>query len=522
MPTLPGRPDLEQLRRQAKELLRAARAGDEEALHRMRAASDSFILSTARLVIAREYGFSSWLRLKEEVQARTTDLAEQVRTFCEASMRDWTSRAARLLAARPEIAQAGFAPAVVLGDVDRVEAMLARDPGAATRPDPASGWMPLHAVCASRWHRLDPARTDGLAAVARLLLDAGADPAAPAPGGWTPLRCAIAGVASPAVVSLLLDRGAVPKVHAGDAAGDDLYLACFGDDDHESLRLLLAHATNVADTDALSAPISTRDTEGVRLLLEAGADPNRPLGAELTGVGNPQEPSVYAAIRCDCPHELIQLLLQAGADPNASGPDGYSPDQLAARRGRADVVNLLRRHGGRPSATALDLFLAACLRADRAAAQRYLDGGGLRLDQFTDADRAALHRAAQVGNAAAVGLMLDLGFPINSHAGDNGGTALHTAAYHGSADVVQLLLARGADIEARDTTWDSTALVWAMIGSSERPVHNPNPDWTTAVRILLHSGAAIDGIRLSPDDDHPPSAEVAQLLLEHGAPEDDT
>jgi ankyrin repeat protein len=54
--------------------------------------------------------------------------------------------------------------------------------------------------------------------------------------------------------------------------------------------------------------------------------------------------------------------------------------------------------------------------------------------------------------------MLDLGFPVGTRGGDDGGTALHTAAYAGSADVARLLLDRGADIEARDTTWDSTPL----------------------------------------------------------------
>lgn len=66
-------------------------------------------------------------------------------------------------------------------------------------------------MCASHWHRLDPARADGLVATARLLLDAGADPAGSirgARGGvWTPLRCAVAGAANPAIVRLLLDRG---------------------------------------------------------------------------------------------------------------------------------------------------------------------------------------------------------------------------------------------------------------------------------------------------------------------------
>lgn len=219
-----------------------------------------------------------------------SDLSEQELAFCEASIRDWHGRAARMLAANPEIAGYGFATAVVLGDATRVREALTPDPAVATRPDARSGWTPLHVACASRWHRLDPARAPGLVEVARLLLDAGADPVGRTRGpraDWTPLRCAVAGAANPDIVRLLLDRGAVPDDH-------DLYLAGFGDDDRESLRLLLGRATDVSETTALSAPISSGDIEAVRMLLDAGANPNQPMpltcSAPVTGQGRPGRP----------------------------------------------------------------------------------------------------------------------------------------------------------------------------------------------------------------------------------------
>src|SRR5688572_8254701 len=69
---LPGRPSLEQLRKRAKDLLRAVRAGVTAAIARFRdtdprlgAAADSkdAILADAQLVIAREHGFRSWGQL---------------------------------------------------------------------------------------------------------------------------------------------------------------------------------------------------------------------------------------------------------------------------------------------------------------------------------------------------------------------------------------------------------------------------------------------------------------------------
>jgi len=243
MADLPARPSLDHLRHEARDLLRAAQSGDTAAVARIRAVAATLTLAGAQLALAREYGFASWPRLKAEVDARTTDLAQQADAFCVASIRDTTGRAVRMLAATPELAGYNFATAVILGDAERVRAAITRNPGLATRVDPRTGWTPLHAACASNWHRLDPARAGGLLAVARLLLDAGADPnghpdARSPRSGWTPLRCAVAGAANPAITGLLLERGAVPEDH-------DLYLAGFGGDDHESLRLLLRHAADV-------------------------------------------------------------------------------------------------------------------------------------------------------------------------------------------------------------------------------------------------------------------------------------
>jgi ankyrin repeat protein len=514
MTNLPARPDIDQLRHQARDLLRDARSGDQAAAARIGAVADSMTLAAAQLAVAREYGFASWPRLKAEVDARSSDLAGQVDAFLEASMRDWTGRAARMLAATPQIAGYDFRTAVVLGDGGQVRQMLEHDPGLAIRPDPRWGWTALHAVCASRWHRLDPARADGLLAVAGLLLDAGADPAARTAGrqgDWTPLRCAVAGTANPAIARLLLERGATPDDH-------DLYLACFDDDDHQSLRLLLDHAHDMQHTTALAAPISTGDTEAVRLLLQAGADPSRPLPGDLFGervLAEPPIPAVAAAAQSGCPAELVGLLLDAGADPDAPAQDGHSPYRIAIRQGRTDVADLLAQHGARDHTTSADRFLLACRQSDRAGAERLLRASPDLPGLLGSEGQAALVDAAGHGQAAAVRLMLDAGFPLEAR-GQDGATALHAAAGSGSAEVVRLLLDRGADIEACDTTWDSTPLNWAQVGSGLGHVDNPAPDWTATIRALIEAGASTADITLSPDDPKPPSPEVAQLLRSYG------
>jgi hypothetical protein len=139
MPVLPAQPNLDHLRRQARDLVRAARAGDATATARIRAISDRLTLAAAQLAVARDYGFASWAKLRTEVQARTDDLARLADEFCLASIRDWTGRAARMLAARPELADYSLATAVVLGDFEKVRRGLEEDPDLATRLDPHTG-----------------------------------------------------------------------------------------------------------------------------------------------------------------------------------------------------------------------------------------------------------------------------------------------------------------------------------------------------------------------------------------------
>ena len=90
MADLPARPSLDHLRRQARDLLRAARAGDTTAAGRIRAVADALTLASAQLAVAR-----------------------QAEAFCEASIRDGTGRAARMLTATPEPALYSFAVALL-------------------------------------------------------------------------------------------------------------------------------------------------------------------------------------------------------------------------------------------------------------------------------------------------------------------------------------------------------------------------------------------------------------------------
>ena len=100
---LPDRPDLNQLRRQAKELLAAYRAGEAAEVAQVgqfERGTDAanFALHHAQLVVARSYGFDSWPKLKARVDGVTISrLADAIRAADHVQVR-------ALLKTRPELA----------------------------------------------------------------------------------------------------------------------------------------------------------------------------------------------------------------------------------------------------------------------------------------------------------------------------------------------------------------------------------------------------------------------------------
>src|SRR5262249_35694749 len=113
---LPSRPNLDQLKHQARDLLNAHRAGDAESLRRIReshprqarlAESDvrsaRFTLTGAHLVIAREYGFVSWPKLKEYVEKAKSQANDPVEELKQAFKSDKAAVVRQILDRHPEL-----------------------------------------------------------------------------------------------------------------------------------------------------------------------------------------------------------------------------------------------------------------------------------------------------------------------------------------------------------------------------------------------------------------------------------
>jgi ankyrin repeat protein len=164
-----------------------------------------------------------------------------------------------------------------------------------------------------------------------------------------------------------------------------------------------------------------------------------------------------------------------------------TPYQVALRHGDAAVVALLESKGERYEATPMERFLAACGRADRAAAAALVAAHPSLPRSLSPADLRLMTELAQRDQVEALGTLLDCGVDIEAK-GDWGGTAIHHAAWHGAVAAVELLLARGAAVESVNA-YGGTVLGAALYGSTA--CRNAVGDHTQVVERLLEAGAKV-------------------------------
>ena len=471
---LPPRPNLDQLKHQAKELLQTGKA---PALH------------DAQTMIAREYGFPSWNALRDHVEAVTLEFDAALAEFLEAATDGRRDRAERMLALYPKIRTANLHTALVLGDASAVDARLERDPSLATKPGGPGGprdWEPIHYVCYTSMAYDAPERAEGLAAIARRLIALGVDPNTRFPWLHHNVRRPVLWGASRVAQSLplvdaLLDAGADPN------DGVTLPLAASAGD-IPVLEALRAHGADVNQAWATDGATSlyailnwSRTPEGVMWLLEHGADPNA-VFAE-----NGETPLHVVARAWDVP--LAEAMVAHGAEIERARTDGRTPYAVAELNGNRAVADWLLAHGASPELSEVDRLVAACSRGDRAAVDALLARSpGLR-NEITDDHYIAFHQAAERGDVRALETMLACGFDANRPDAGIGKTVLHSAAMEGWLDAVRVLLAHGASVHVRDREFKGQPLIWAAEGSRQG---REGRDFAAVGKLLLDAGSPVE------------------------------
>lgn len=146
---------------------------------------------------------------------------------------------------------------------------------------------------------------------------------------------------NPPLVAGLIGRGG--NVNARDAIRDSAYLFAGAEGFNEVLRLTLAAGADVASTNryggtALIPASEHGHVETVQILIAAGVPVNHVnnLGwtamqeAILLNNGGPRQ------------LEVVRLLLEAGADPDIRDPEGRTALQNSERLGFAEIAALIR------------------------------------------------------------------------------------------------------------------------------------------------------------------------------------
>lgn len=447
---IPARPNLRMDRKRAKSLLAAARRGEPDALQRLTAHHPRFAdqtdlaalrqkvaLHDAQLVVAREYGFSSWPRWKQFVELRKLDRAARAGALVTAACSNNIRKARVLLDSEPQLASFDLYTACACGEPDAVARFLARDPALANAEGGPLNHKPILYACFSRFLRADPVRRDGILRAARLLLDRGADPGA---SFWIDgekqrwLQTALYGAGGIAnnlgLLTMLLDAGAT--VDPGDL---EVLYHTIEFPDPACLRLLLERGKPPLQQIkyCLGRATDFEYPQHIALLLAAGADPNFRINWDG------ERTQLHKAVYLDRSIEIIRMLVDAGGEVNAVDERGISVLRSAVRNDNAQVIALLRSHGAR-------------------------DDGVSEADARCG-DPMTLCVAAGRDDLATIDRLLDGGADVNAPAAPDQTPPLHWAAWRGRFNAVRRLVERRADVHWVNT-YGGTALGTAIHGSA--------------------------------------------------------
>jgi ankyrin repeat protein len=400
-------PDLDQLKRQAKELLDAYCASSPEAIaevtfYHHTASPETFALHDAQFVLARSYGFESWPKLKAAVDGVTAAKLH------EAAETGDLQTARELLTRRPEIVDLGRGEmralhmAVLRRDLEMTKLLLE------FRADPDTGIWPkrdatgpyvlardrgydeivevIQEARAKRGMRGPTGPTEATRKL-RQAFESGSEETVVAvfdehpelaemcpPSGVTMLH-QMAGRGALLVMKWLLDHGA--DVNGNRKCWTPLDLAATGQDGEwcfdnakfeRTAKLLLDHGAQLSplsaatlgrgdylqtcskeeleDKGVLEAAVKGNQPEVLRRLLDLGLDVD-----ERMQVGSLAEQSwsaggpLFQAVVLNR-MEMARLLLERGADPNASVWTSGSPAYQAYRNGNSEMIALMEQYGG--------------------------------------------------------------------------------------------------------------------------------------------------------------------------------
>jgi ankyrin repeat protein len=502
---LPAKPNLEHLKKQAKELLRSFQQRNSDAEGRFRASASNCIPKTAKLadaqhVIARDYGFATWPKLKEHVESLImTPMEKLVAAVCAQK----SERAARLLIEHPEL-KAHLDEPLHYGD------------------------LPVLLAAVQRTDRKTIA----------VLLDAGADINARG-NSWAGGR-GVLDECHPDLAPFLIERGALIDAHSAARLGMLEKLRELADADPAIVRargeagqmplhfastveiatFLVDHGAEIDARDLLheSTPAQhmvrviqarhyPRDRQDIaRFLISRGCEADILMGAALGDLD-----LVRRHVESDpgCLRVRVSETYFPKQDSRSRGTyyipalgRERTPHQVARDFGHEDVFRFLMDHSPE------DVKLSqACQLGDENLFRAMLGSRPLMVATLSEPERREIVDAAQNNNTDAVRLMLAADWPVDAR-GEYDMTPLQWASWHGNAEMVREILKYHPQLEL-SCDHGITALGSALHGSMNG-WHRDTGDYVGTVEALLKGGAKTP--KVTPDLE---ASEPVRDLLEH-------
>jgi ankyrin repeat protein len=473
---LPANPNLEYLRKQAKALLGRFKQKEPTAVAGFRALKlkGAPKLSDAQYLVAGEFGFESWSKLKKHVAAEAAAMKEAVTLAGKAFCND---------------------------DVEAFRGVLKQFPALKTKiNEPTDDFgAPL----------INHVRSQ---AMLDALLDAGAD--INARSKWSPGSFGLLDSASPDVAAHAIRRGAIVTVHAAArlgmmeqlkgliAANPELVHARGGDGQMplhfastvEIAEYLLNHGADIEahDLDHESTPAQYmvgERPEICRYLIRRGCKTDILMAAALGDISLVEK-------HLDADPECIRMRVSDEYFPmiggGRSGGTIYqwklgwhvSALQVAESLGHQAIFDLLMERS-----PAEEKLLNACWLHDEAMVNELLAHRPNLAPALPPAGRRHVAHAARNDDTSAARLMVAAGLPVQVFS-QHHASSLHWAGFHGNVELARLFIKHGATLENNDNEFKSTALNWAQYGSTNA-WHPESGDYPATVTALLAAGAKL-------------------------------
>ncbi len=444
--TDPALHDLEQLKKQAKSLLKAARSGDRKATSRFAKygfstqTASEYKLANAQLIIARDRSFESWRKLRKYIEESIADvffavLAEGKLRKIKLLLKEYPA----LKGAREKTSK--LLPIQIASQQGNNE--LTRFFLALEIPRNTSKYLDLQGDSISDiWSMVTASYTGDLPTITSLvkrspkLVNCYYD-------YQSPIHLAVIN-GHDAVAEYLIAQGA--DITCDNYSFNDSLVTTTTDRQSTHMREILIEALKerfsyyAPGPHSISDAVKGDDMSAVKRILKSSPD-------QVNICSESGNTPLHIAVESGN-EKLTHYLIEQGADPNAINKDGFKPIHFAFFKNNfwlklnkdLSLAEYLRDNG-----TKYNINLAA-LFDDLKGVQAFLSKDPSLSNSNDSCDKRPLSSAAAEGNEAMVKLLLENGAdPMKPENNAPKGFALWVAAFKNHPGIVEMLLNAGAD-----------------------------------------------------------------------------